>query len=372
MRQVSVPEVELLLLCARMQLRATEVTRASLLLDRRPDWSRLESFARSHGLIPLLHRSLSGLAPGRVPSDVIERLRRQSAAIRVHNLVLTRELSRAMQALEAAGVIAAPYKGPALAAFLFQDVALRQISDIDLLVRPSDARAARRALLKQGFGAKRQLSPIAEAVAVRFHCDFSFTSLEGQAAIELNWRIAPRYWLLPEIPTTAWNGLGRLVVAGIDVPWFRPEDLLFVLCMHGSKHQWELLKWLVDVAELLRIRSDIDWREVTKNAREAGAERLLDLGLFLANDLLDAPLPPRILEAIRRKPSVTGLAQEICENLLVLEPCTVSTWARLDFLARAADRLKSNVSRRALIPAYFVLHRLIRPCAAALRRSIPS
>jgi hypothetical protein len=369
MRPVPTPELELLLRCARIHVDDDHAQRISGLLRRDLDWNGLVLMARRHGLIPLLYRTLSGLGSSKVPPEILERLRSLSEAFRFQSLLFVRELLNALRALETAGVTAMPYKGPALAAFLYQDLALRQFSDIDLLVRPHDAVKARHVLLKQGFVPKRRIYEPLEGAWVQFHCEFAFSALEGQVLVELNWRVAPRYWRLPEIPDLAWNRLGRLSLAGVSVPWFAPEDLLFVLCLHGCKHKWDTLKWLVDVAELLRGHPDLNWREMTDEARRTGSERMFAVGLFLANDLLDAPLPADVLEAVRCKPLVASLAAEVCENLLAAYTEPAGTLTELPFLARAAERLDMKLFCQVLRPLYFLLHRLVRPGIAALRQA---
>lgn len=207
MKLVPTPELGLLLLCARMRINPDVAQRISLILRRTLDWNGLVLLARRHGLSPLLYRTLSGLRLNKVPTEILEKLRSSSEVIRFRALVMARELLRALQALEAAGVTATPYKGPALAACLYGDFTLRQLADLDLLVKSRDALKARRVLLEHGFISKRQIPDRALAAYVRFHGEFSFTGLKGQVLIILNWRITPWYWRLPEIPDTT---LGRL------------------------------------------------------------------------------------------------------------------------------------------------------------------
>jgi hypothetical protein len=58
-----------------------------------------------------------------------------------------------------------------------------------------------------------------------------------------------------------------------------PEQLLLILCLHnGAKHQWEMLGWIADVAQLITIHKNMDWDEVMKQAVESGIERILFLG----------------------------------------------------------------------------------------------
>ena len=369
MRPVPTPELELLLLCARMQVDEQRAERISGLLADRLDWDRLVLTAWRHGLSPLLYRTLTGVGASNVPPEVLRRLRSLSEAFRAQNLFFVSTLLRAVRALSAAGIIATPYKGPALAAALYSDLALRQCSDVDMLVRPSDALKARHVLLDSGFIPKRRIPEFAEAAYVRLHCEFSFVTYERQFVVELNWRTAPSYFRFPEIPDSAWDRMGRLSLAGDSVPWFAAEDLLFVLCLHGCKHKWEMLKWIVDIAELLRMHPDRDWRKVTEDARRTGSERMLKLGLFLAHDLLDARLPADVLDAIRSEPSVVSLAQEVCDDLFAPDAEPGRTLTILPFLGRLAERLDTKFFCRALFLPYFLLHRVVRPGMAALRRA---
>jgi len=377
MRPVPIPELELLLRFTWRQVDAEGIRRIAELAARDLDWDRLALVARLHGLVPLLHRTLSGLASSRVPQAVLARLKSQSEAIRFQNLVLAQELLAALRVLESAGVTAMPYKGPALAVFLYQDIALRQFSDIDLLVRPRDAVKAKRILMRLGYVPYRALSDRWDAAWVRIHQEFLLVVPHKQFFVDLSWCFAPAIWRLPKIADPTWRRLGRLSLLGASVPWPDAEDLLLILCLHGSKHKWEELKWIVDVAELLRTRPELDWRRLTDDARRMGAYRMLAICLVLASELLDAPIPRELLDRFRSTPSVASLAAEVCDDLCAstAKPAGITDrlshiQGRLSFLARAADRSTMRWACRALHFGYFVLYRMVRPGIALMRRSL--
>ena len=50
-----------------------------------------------------------------------------------------------------------------------------------------------------------------------------------------------------------WERVGRVPLGGNSVPSFAPEDMLLILCVYGSKHTWGRLKWVCDIAELIRV-----------------------------------------------------------------------------------------------------------------------
>ena len=360
-------ELELLLLCARMQIDEPHVRRILDLLDRGLDWAKVIFLAGRHGLTPFVDRALSGLNSDKVPADVQKHLRSMAQAIRFQNLCAVRELIRILHGLEVAGIAATPYKGPALAAFLCGDLGLRESCDVDLLVRPKDARRARSVVLGLGYSPKRRIADWAQAAHVRLHCSFTFRSTDGLINVDLNWRVLPWYWRIPEVPELEWRRLGRLSLAGTSVPWFSPECTLFLLCLHGCAHKWDTLKWVVDIAEMLRVHPDLDWRGLTDQARRTGSERMVAVGLLLAQDLLGAVLPQPALDTVRFTPEVASLAEDVGRNLDAPDPKPLGNLAQLSFVARATERLQTKVSCRALIPVYFALNQVMRPGLAALR-----
>jgi len=59
----------------------------------------------------------------------------------------------------------------------------------------------------------------------------------------------------------------------------------------------------------------MDWERVTEQAAALGGERRFFLGLYLASDLLGAPLPREVLHKAEADPTVKVLAREAHEWL---------------------------------------------------------
>jgi hypothetical protein len=97
---------------------------------------------------------------------------------------------------------------------------------------------------------------------------------------------------------------------GGEVKGLAPEDLLLALAVHGTKHLWERLAWVCDVAALVNSRPEPDWDFVFRRARESRVERMLHLALRLARGLLGAELPAGLL-AEAGDPAVARLAAEV-------------------------------------------------------------
>ena len=369
MKQPLPVEFQLLMACARVTIDTDQREHIQQLMAAGPDWNRLVLAARRHGLCLLLHRSLCVVNQERVPSAIIEQLTTLTTNYRRRNLVLVTELLRVVAILEDAGIGVIPYKGPALAQFLYRDFALREFVDLDLLIKPRDAVQARRVLMAAGLPPGEAVSPLAEQLYRYFHCEFSFVLLR-EVKLEINWRLAPAYWRLPRLRDTVWKRLGRLRLAGVDTARLDLVDLLIVLCIHGCKHKWDTLKWIVDVAELLRGQPQLDWASLQTRAHEMGAVVMLEIGVVLAHDLLEAPVPAEILESARLRSRTMTLVNEVREHMSegIIAPATI--FEHLWFVARAAQKPSAKIAPCLLMPAYFVLHRLVRPAGKFLSRTV--
>ena len=158
-----------------------------------------------------------------------------------------------------------------------------------------------------------------------------------------------------------WERLGQLRIAGADLVTLDPADLLIVLCIHGCKHIWDTLKWLVDIAELVKGQPELDWASLQTRAHEMGSAIMVEIGLVLAHDLLQAPVPAKILETARRRPRTLKLVSEIRERSFAENTVPSDTYQQLRFVAKVTQKPSAKVVPYILMPAYFVLHRFIRP-----------
>jgi hypothetical protein len=57
--------------------------------------------------------------------------------------------------------------------------------------------------------------------------------------VELHWGFVDRQFSLPLDAEGLWGRLQRVSLGGGTIPTLSPEDLLLILCMHGSVHLWD-------------------------------------------------------------------------------------------------------------------------------------
>jgi len=278
-------------------------------LDDTPHWPTVLGQAGWHGLRPLLHRQLSQAAVERVPRHVLVDLWAGYERGVRRNQAMARELTRILDAFDAHGVVSMPYKGPTLTDKLYGDLGLREFGDLDILVRSDDFERAVPILQSLGYADEFPL-PGATADALRHARGQYHRAFQGAPArVELHWRTDFDH-PVEDAGDAWWQSLPQVPFLGRSVRAFGESELRFVLCLHGSKHHWSSLDWLVDLAELLRAGGFPGARDVAERARAMGVEKRLYLGLRLARDLLDAPVPDSMQAGCERA-DVRALATRI-------------------------------------------------------------
>jgi hypothetical protein len=301
-------EAELLLRTARVDLDEPARERILALLRDGLDWAWLLGAAEVHGTAPLLYWHLSRLAPADVPAAVMEDLRQRFLGNARNSLFLTGELLRLLGLFAAHGIRTVPFKGPTLAVYAYGNLALRQFSDLDLLVLPTELGRARELLAAEGYSSGLPLAPAQQEAHLAAIGHIPFVHEGRVCMVEPHARLAPRAFHFPLDLERLWPRLQPLSLNGREVQALAGEDLLLVLCFHGAKHVWTNLSWVCDVAELLRVQRAMNWEAVVSEARSLRCQRMLLLGLVLAHDLLQAPVPEDLLGQARAVPAVRALA----------------------------------------------------------------
>src|SRR5215211_4368567 len=274
-------ENDLLLCCARTRASEGVVARMRELAATEIDWEYLFLLARRHSLVPLLYLQLERHASDLVPHERLAQLKKHYLENSARNTILTAELCRLITLFADAGVEAIPYKGPVLALFAYDNLALRRFVDLDVIVNKSDVLKAREILLACGYTPSKSLSLSQQELLLHTQHNLQFSRDNHRLIVELHWEVAPHLFASTVDADTLWQNLITIDLNGTPVKTLSAEDLLFSLCVHGSRHLWERLGWICDIAELVS-RHDFDWNALLKRAASADSDRMFLLGLYLA------------------------------------------------------------------------------------------
>lgn len=320
------PETALLLYCARTQVNEETAERIRGIVDNPIDWSSLIAFANEQMVLPLLHHTLSEVAPDATPSFVQEELRTRFRSSVRNNLLLAHELLGLLELFEKQDVPVVPFKGPVAAATVYGDLQRRPFVDLDLLVRTEDVMRAQTLLSSQQFEEGKPLPSRFDQPASWWLMLTEPVSKEQEYVrnpekdipirVELHWDLAPRHFQHPLDPDVLWERLQTATLLDTQVRTFSPEDTLLYFCLHGTLHRWRPLRLVCDVAELLRRHPGLDWTWLLEEATRLRSKRLLLLALRLAHELLDAPLPASIRQRAYSHSAVASLAERVIPRVL--------------------------------------------------------
>jgi hypothetical protein len=304
------------------------------------DWDSALALAQEHRVLPLLGRRLPDM-DNAVPAPVAEKIRIEMQHNFARCMANAVELLSLLREFKNQLIPVMPFKGLVLASSAYGDLSARPAGDIDLMIYFRDLEPATAVMRRRGFELVTEIK--ADGLPTKpDYFEYQFERPSDGLVVELRWMLEltqPRFrrklgmdWVWPERQNS--------LFAGAEIPEIKPEILLPVLCMHGSKHFWSRLIWIFDVAQLIVSRPGLDWQETTRQARKHGLRRSLALGVLLASSVAGIPVPLKILKEFEADSDAMALARHIDLNLFAAPGSVPSTrvpynFRLLDFTDRA-------------------------------------
>jgi hypothetical protein len=259
-------------------------------------WQAMLSLAKVHGVRPLLYQRLVdiGLQP-RVPSNVWSALALAARQAAARTLRAQTELAALAASLAAENIPVIALKGGYLAPQVYASPALREMSDLDLLVRRIDLRRAADVVLSKGYAPVRPFQAENDA-AVSHHVTRLVKA--GAFGVEIHWSVTKPHQVYSIDPAPLWQSAVTVDIAGARMHALVPEHLLLHLCLHVSYQHWfEFgLRPLCDIATTIeRFGTQFDWRLFEREARAWKWTRGVQLALRLAQDMVGASVPGDVI-----------------------------------------------------------------------------
>ncbi len=300
------PELEFNLCCGRALIDPAAKECVRLLFRNGLNWPDVVAIAERHRLSPVVYEMIAGSAQDLISPEQLNLLREAAAPSMAAGMTLLRELLRLHQLFEAAQILVIPYKGPVLAWVAYGSFLRREYLDLDFAVEQKNIPETVAVLKSAGYCPQFDLREAKAGQDGFAPGQYSFQSHAQKILIEFHTERTLRYF---PIPVDFQDLTGRLMTVEIGeqrLRTFSIEDTLVMLCVHGGKHFWERLGWVLDIAKLMT-EQPVDWALLSRIAAKMESTRVLHLGLYLAHDLFGAALPEKVLEEIRRDPAVPEL-----------------------------------------------------------------
>ncbi len=312
------------------------------ILQHGVNWERLVQLADQHGLVPLVFRRLSA-EPGAGQSHGLEALRQLDKANAHRTLWLTLELLNIHRHLRARGLDVLPYKGPLLAEKLYGNVALRQFSDLDLLVRSDDLPAIKQALAELGYEPGLRLAQAAERDYLKSGYEYTFDGARGRNLLEIKWQILPRFYSIGFAVSEFFERATVAMIEGQRLRTLCDQDLMLVLCVHAAKHAWKQISWLRDIAQLARSQG-LDWAALRAKAERLGILRIVSVTFLLAHQLLGAELPAQLRMEMEKDAEAEVLAERVVRLIVAEEEFDPESMAYFRLMMELRERRRDRAA----------------------------
>ena len=197
------------------------------------EWQDAFRVAEQEAILPYFAARLrhSG-AP--LPCPIQDDLARAEQQAARNSFWWTSELRGILRAFAAAAIPVIPLKGPMLAERIYGRIDLRQSGDLDLLVRPPHIGSANSLLEKLGFSTHCKAS------------DYHYSWRRGTTVVELHFDVENPLRFNFDT-AAAWKRAKPRDFLGQSVWQFAPSDELLFLCIHGVRHTFICLTYVLDV-----------------------------------------------------------------------------------------------------------------------------
>ena len=373
------------ILCACLQVAPAADIQPKLARWRAAEWAHLLTVARRQRVAPLLYERLKmhgwlALVPPAVQTQLYTAYYKNC----LRNLQLYQQLALIIDRLQAQTIPAVVLKGGMLAATIYADPSLRVMNDLDLLVPRPQLPAAVAVMQELGYTFLEE--PTATDLTQRHHLP-RLVQADGVTEVELHWTITPPGRYHPVDTAVLWARAVTVEVAGMTIRVLSPTDQLLHLCLHASYHHsfQQGMRFLCDVDALLRRQGErIDWNALQQQTQQQGWGHGVYLVLYLASQLLVAPVSSAVLQALK---PIDFSAEEVelaCWHMFAQEKATStlspavvelwqasSVWQRFILLGQRLSVQRAFLAHtHKVAPAHLRLHHYLHYYGGMVQRYI--
>ena len=342
-------EDRLALVCARQQLTDAVQDELDHLLREPLRWDRVLELASWQKLSGLFYRHLKSPSyAGLVPQEALWRLKEQYLRNTARQLYYQTELGRIVAALADDEIPVIVLKGAALIQDVYRGPGLRPMADLDLLV-PNELVHRAQALVS-GLGYRPGGSPADHEDTEANHRHLPvLIGVSKPVVVEIHRHIVRLDSPLHFDISGFWSRAEEVTIEGCPVKVLSTQDLLLHLCVNFFLDRrfssFRALAQLCDVAEVARYYHDvITWPDLVTAGRAYGLGGPAACVLFLARNLLDAPVPVGTIDALWPTGLDTGQLAAFTRRRVL----STGNWVAKDLVQPGSTYGKASVVRAML------------------------
>jgi hypothetical protein len=274
------------------------------------NWASLIAFSKKHRISKIIAEQLKNRSTI-VPSEHLSELHNRNKKATLRMLTFTAEIANLTSLLKEVSVNSIPLKGPVAAMQIYNDFTYKDSRDIDILINQNQLGVCISAIEHTGYQCSYDYNSLNRKQKKAFqkaNNQLTFYHQKKKIQLEIHWRLFAN----PHLLSFDFNELiqeGSTIQIGQETIYqLSQEHLLLYLCVHGAKHHWSLLYWLIEVASLIK-REDYNWDELLEKSIKIGIDRPLVQALILSNQIFNSKIPSNIIDYYQRDSQIKSLVK---------------------------------------------------------------
>ncbi len=291
------PQDKLFIACLRLSQTEGDQMILAQLISQVNNWDFFAEKVISNALAPLVYSNIvaSGNSAA-VPERIMTHLKGAHTKILGRNIFLIDLFVKIVKSFAEKDIEVIPLKGIYLLDSVYKTPGLRQMTDIDLLVKDANAEKCINILAGMGFKKCENF----KTGFIRLHQDSKHLpamSFMG-VPVEVHTNLLPVDFKYNVNIAGYWQKAHHEVIHGVNVLALLPNDLLQYLCVHLDYHlsySMVLLNPFCDISEVLRkFRNEINWQLFEESCDQCNCSHNVFNILYVVHKYLNAPLPDNI------------------------------------------------------------------------------
>jgi len=295
---------KIILLTATTHLDDESIESLKMLLKSKPDWQFIKHFSEGQGTAPLLFKVIKkNNLSDFVPEHIYNHLQNIYFQTQTNNILALEQLKRVLAVFNKESIRTVLLKGIASAEFIYKDLGLRPMGDIDIMVESNRLLDAEKILFDLGYyNTEPYKSYKLRTLDIHNHLN---AFINKNIIIELHRDLNSIHHIYRIPNNQIWENINPVSIESEAAYIIKTEKNLQYLSLHTIAHFLDKrirLNNFTDISELIKIEEkNINWIQFEKECKANNISLPVYRALSLCKTYFNAPVPDDIIGKLQGK-----------------------------------------------------------------------
>lgn len=296
------PEEKALIFAANPYLNESELIILNELLLEINNWEVFAKQIDESGLASLVYKNFIHLSTDVIPEGIMLNLKKRYINLYINNTQKHKDLENVINLCNKNNLPIIPLKGIPLIHFIYKDLGLRGMSDIDLLVKDEDIEKFKNMLLHNGWEIDTS-KEISEFVTQMSDSQHPYTFVKDKTKIELHNKLHSGLSSYQIDLKNYWSNASEIELMNGSVYHLSTVDFLQHLCFHLHNHlinERDIeLKHFIDIKVFIKkFELEIDWKKLISTSQLYNCQVEIRDILEICRDYFETTIPDEVFNLL--------------------------------------------------------------------------